>query len=58
MTEDERQKNIAALTVRLTALNNERDSLQSRLCLAITNIETTRQLLRDLGYQSSTATGA
>lgn len=58
MTEEERQKQIKLTEAKLGSLLERRDSLQSSLCTVISNINQTRQQLKNLGYQSPTASGA
>jgi len=57
MTEEERQSSIKVLSSKLDSLTSRREELQRSLCTVISNIELTRQQLRDLGYQHPRATG-
>lgn len=58
MTEEERQKQIKFTESKLSSLIERRDELQKSLCTVISNIHQTRQQLKNLGYQSPTASGA
>jgi hypothetical protein len=58
MTPDEREKQTKILIQKLAEQTKERDDLQRKFSMIISNINLTRQQLCDLGYQAPTATGA